>query len=135
MASLYSRSTLAVPLRRLFDRRSRPLQVLRCHHWMDLDGRVQSEEKRFRYSGDLGGVVHVNNEVSTPCAFHVCEVPRLGIDLLKYRSNGLVEVPVPGQFVSLLRGDAEREHEAHMHYSFPPARRKTPAGYLSYHLP
>ena len=99
---------------------------------MDLDGRVQSEEKRFRYSGDLGGVVHVNNEVSTPCAFHICEVRRLRIDLLKDRLNSLAHVTVPGQFISLLVRETEREHEAHMHYSFPPARRETQAGSISF---
>src|SRR5215217_4717484 len=97
MDSLYALGSLAVPLRRLFDRWSRPLQVLRCHHRMDLYGRVQSEEKRFRYSGDLGGVVHVNNEVSTPCAFHVCEVRCLEFDLLKDRLNSLAHVTAPGQ--------------------------------------
>src|SRR5215208_115623 len=113
MDSLYALGSLAVPLRRLFDRFCRLLQVLRCHHRMDLYGRVQSEEKRFRYSGDLGGVVHVNNKVSAPCAFHVCEVRRLRIDLFNDRSNGLIEGPVPGQFVSRICREAEREHEAH----------------------
>jgi hypothetical protein len=58
---LYALGSLAVPLRRLFDRRSGPLQVLRSHHRMDLYSRVQSDEKGFRYSGDLGGVVHVKD--------------------------------------------------------------------------
>src|SRR5215216_411377 len=114
MDSLYALGSLAVPLRRLFDRFSRPLQVLRCHHRMDLYGRVQSEEKRFRYSGDLGRVVHVNNKVSAPCAFHVREVRRLRIDLFNDRPNGLIEGPVPGQFVSRICREAEREHEAHV---------------------
>src|SRR5215210_954481 len=51
MASLRARCTLAVPLRRLFDRWSRPLQVLRCHHRMDLYGRVQSDI--FRSARDI----------------------------------------------------------------------------------
>src|SRR5215208_7447801 len=128
---LYALGSLAVPLRRLFDCFSRPLQVLRCHHRMDLYGRIQSEEKRFRYSGDLGGVVHVNNKVSTPCAFHVREVRRLRIDHFNDRSNSLIEGPVPGQLVSRICWEAEREHEAHMQYSFPPAQKKLPAGCLS----
>jgi hypothetical protein len=96
--TLRARCTLAVPLRRLFDRRCRPLQVLRCHHRMDLYGGVQAHEKGFRHSGDLGGVVHVKDEVSTPCAFHVREVRRLGVNILKYGSNGLAEVPLANSF-------------------------------------
>src|SRR5215217_6036239 len=110
---LYALGSLAVPLRCLFDRFSRHLQVLRCHHRMDLYGRVQSEEKRLGHSGDLGGVVHVNNKVSTPCTFHVREVRSLRIDLFNDRSNSLIEGPVPGQFVSRICWEAEREHEAH----------------------
>src|SRR5215204_4553421 len=126
---LYALGSLAVPLRCLFDRWSRPLQVLRCHHRMDLYGRVQSEEKRFRHSGDLGGVVHVNNKVSTPCTFHVREVRCLRIDLFNDRSNSLIEGPVPGQFVSRICREAEREHEAHT--LLLPTRLKETSGRLS----
>src|SRR5829696_4328183 len=129
---LYALGSLAVPLRCLFDRWSRPLQVLRCHNRMDLYGRVQSEEKRFRHSGDLGGVVHVNNKVSTPCSFHVRKVRRFGVDLLKDRLNSLAHVTAPSQFISLVVRETEREHEAHLHYSFLPARKKTPADSISF---
>ncbi len=37
---LYALGSLAVPLRRLIYRRSRPVQVLRAHHRTDLYGRV-----------------------------------------------------------------------------------------------
>lgn len=51
---------------------------------MDLDGRAQSEEKGFRISTKLGGVVYVDDEVAASCAFYGPKVRRLGLKVLHY---------------------------------------------------
>jgi hypothetical protein len=94
MASLRVRypSRTFAPLDRS-DRWCRSAQVLRGHHRMGLYGRVQSEQKGFPYSGDLGGVAHVDDEVSAPCAFHNRKVRRLGLDLLTDGLNTFAAPP------------------------------------------
>ena len=121
ITTLNARRFLTVPLCRLFDRWGRLAQVLRSHHWVGLYVRVKPEKKGFGYSWELGGIAHVNDDVSAPCTIHVREVRRLGLDLLEDGLDGLAEAPVSGQCVPPLCGDAERDHEAHLHSSFPPS--------------
>ena len=80
---------------------------------MDLDGRAQSEEKGFRISTKLGGVVYVDDEVAASCAIYGSKVSSLGLKVLHYRLQGRGEPSILQPRVSLLRWDAERKHCAH----------------------
>src|SRR5918998_6188153 len=72
---------LAVLLRYLLQVWPRLLEVLRDHHGMGLYGRAQSEEEGFGERGHLGGVVHVDDEVSASGTFYISEVRRLGLEV------------------------------------------------------
>jgi hypothetical protein len=62
---------LAVLLCRLVDSWGSLRKVLGDHDGMDLDSGIQPEEKGFRYGGDLGCIVHVDDDVSASCTLYV----------------------------------------------------------------
>src|SRR5215217_198638 len=80
---------------------------------MDLYRRAQPEEEGLYLSGQLGGVVHVDDEVRASCAVHVRKVGRLRLDFLHYGLEGLRETSVLNSRVGLLRRYAGTYHEAH----------------------
>ncbi len=51
---------------------------------MGLYGRAQPKEEGFGESRHLGGVVHVDDQVSPSGTFYVREVGRLGLEILEY---------------------------------------------------
>src|SRR5829696_1934486 len=87
---------------------------------MDFYRRVQSEEKGLCHSGELGGVVHVDDEVPSSGAIHVREVRRLRLEFIHYGLKVSMETSVLNGRVGLLRRHAETEHEAHILSSFLP---------------
>ena len=76
--------SLAVLLCRSLGGFHRPRHVLWGEHGVDLDGRAQCKEQRFHKGRDLRCVVHVDDDVRTPCALYVDDVGGLRLEILQY---------------------------------------------------
>src|SRR5215203_1596181 len=105
------RCSAPVLLRRLLQRFR--WQLIRSKHGSDLDGRAQSEEEGFGDSRDLGRVVEVDNEVPASGPFDGPEVCCFGLKFVDYSLKGWPETSILDCRVSLIHGDAERDHKAH----------------------
>src|SRR3712207_4438867 len=85
-------------------------------------------EDGFHHSGQLGGIVYIDDEVPTSCTVDVCEVDSFRLEVLHYGLHNLVESPLLHERVSSLCGHAGTDHEAHIYsllLSDPLAKRAT----------
>ena len=88
-------------------------QLIGSKHRTDLDCRTQPEKEGFGDNRKFGGVVEVDDEVSTSGPFDGPKVRCFGLKFVDYSLKGLPETSILDSRVSLIHGDTEREHKAH----------------------